>query len=202
MPHYQRHCYRLRSLSSVHHYWHCRWGWHRSKHCVRAAWLHGWRSSRRRCSRRRPAKGHPVCRATTLTSLSITSACCTFISRRPSGGRAPRRTRCCAHPWGYTTSCMGPHAPRCSPCAALTNRASSCQNPPKIANSEPEIVQKRPAVTAVTAVARGRAAATLSETGKFFCKMSDFLTAALKTHSPYSKRCGNLNKAKRTHTTQ
>ena len=69
---------------------------------------------------------------------------------------------------GYTTSCMGPHAPRCSPCAALTNRASSSQDPPKIVNVEPKIVQKRPAVTAVTAVARGRAAATLAETRNFF----------------------------------
>ena len=91
-----------------------------------------------------------------------------------SGGRASRRTRCCAHPWGCNTSYIGPHAPSCSPCAALTNRASSAQNSPKFVIFGPEIVQKRPAVTAVTAVARGRAAATLAETGKVFLQNERF----------------------------
>ena len=92
-----------------------------------------------------------------------------------SGGRASRRTRFCAHPWGCSTSYIGPHAPSCSPCAALTNRASSGQNPPKIVNFEPEIVQKRPAVTAVTAVARGEGA-TLAETGKVFLQNDRFFS--------------------------
>ena len=57
----QRHnCGRLRSLSSVHHYWHCGRGWHRRKHCRAGRLLARLRSRRRRRSRRRPAQAHPV----------------------------------------------------------------------------------------------------------------------------------------------
>ena len=174
-PHRQRRCCCLRSGSSVHHYWHSGRGWHRRKHCRAGRLLARLRSCRRRRSRRRPAQAHPVCRAAAPSSLSTASACCTFHRQEAKAaaahgvgpGAAPIRGV-------HHRLHMGPHAPSCSPCAALTNQASSSQNPAKIVNFDAEIVQKRWAVTAVTAAGRTRAASTLGETGKSFLQNDRF----------------------------
>ena len=121
---------------------------------VRLVCLHGWRAGRRRRSRRRSAQAGPVWRETMPASLASATAFCTEylweLKRRPD--IIGHRHRMTAHTdqWLWCTSMVLLLAAWLElPCTAgqkaVENHAFWCRNDPKT-------VQKRPAVTAVTAV--------------------------------------------------